>query len=55
MSDSRSASQYHGSRSSYDIGQSTPTPNFERSLKSSGTKRSVVPSQCHVVPPTCRT
>ena len=51
---SRSASQYHGSRSSYEIGQSTPTPNRDRNLKSSGTNRSAVPSQCHVVPPTWR-
>ena len=38
-----SASQYQGSRSSYEIGQSTPTPNLDRSRKSSGTKRSDVP------------
>src|SRR5262245_733548 len=58
---SASASQYHGSRSSYDIGQSTiaagksfPLPYRVFISKSARSIRGVCPSQCHVEPPVLR-
>src|SRR5205807_4851311 len=58
---SASASQYHGSKSSYEIGQSTiprgkffPFPYRVFILKSARNIRGVCPSQCHVDPPVLR-
>ena len=49
-----SALPYQGSNSLYEMGQSTPVPNWVFMRKSLGSRRIAVPSQCQVAPPTRR-